>query len=244
MTIVHQPMTPPYQAAMRGPFGLCRCVLPFFVFVLLSLALGSCSNEGDDGPFGDVDQLRQYRTALNPIIDEITAMEALVEERAVGSANVATAENLSAVYVEVRPRLLEALVDLDRLQPPRGTQQLHANIRQLAVLRLDAYALVLDGFSRGDTTRYPLAEQALRDANELILSINASLCELDVELDDRDNCSLLALRPRRSSIPDALHNALANGWPRHTGYDEMALLLEEVVSVWPTVTVRRSRAEA
>lgn len=156
--------------------------------------LAGCGADDGDSAFGDPDALRAYRGALNPIVDEVSAIEEEVLVRAVGSSNAATAANLSAVYAEVRPRLLEALVELDRLAPPARLTGLHAEVRTLVVLRLDAYRIVMAGFAAGDTTVYGQAEAKLRAANDLIPAINATLCQIDVALGAADSCPVLAWR--------------------------------------------------
>lgn len=148
-----------------------------------ALLLVGCGDD-DDAPFGDPAALRAYRNALNPVVDEVSAIDARVRERAVGSSDVATAANLNAVYLEVRPRLLEALVELDRIEPPGEVAGLHAQVRALVVLRLDAYRLVMEGFAAGDTTVYAAAEAKLRAANDLIPAINATLAEVDAALSE------------------------------------------------------------
>lgn len=155
--------------------------------------LAGCGGDGDS-PFGDADALRAYRGALNPIADEVSAIEQEVRVRAVGSSNVATAANLNAVYVDVRPRLLEVLVELDRLAPPARLTALHADVRALVVLRLDAYRIVMAGFAAGDTTVYGQAEAKLRAANDLIPGINATLYQIDVALGDAVGFPVLAWR--------------------------------------------------
>tara|TARA_Y100000758_G_scaffold286153_1_gene236760 strand:+ start:776 stop:1321 length:546 start_codon:yes stop_codon:yes gene_type:complete len=164
--------------------------------ITVSLFLASCGDD-DSNRFGNTDDLRHYRDALNPIIDHVSAIEAQVQQQAVGSSNVATAANLNAVYLEVRPQLLETLVDFDRLVPPKNLRTLHHDIRTLIILRLDAYRIVMEGFAVGDSTVYATAETQLRQANELIVEINIELCEIDVALGDLEDCRLLAGQRRR-----------------------------------------------
>jgi hypothetical protein len=133
-----------------------------------------------DTPLGNRADVEAYRTQLNSVIDFVNGVQAQVQEQAVGSANVATAENLSAAYSEVRPRLLEALVELDRMVPPLELASLHQEVRLLMVLRIDAQELVIDGFASGDgETMYAQAESKLAAANALVASLNARLCDLD-----------------------------------------------------------------
>ena len=160
---------------------------------LFSGLICSCGNgEGDTTRFGLATELRTYRSALDPIAREVSAIEAQVQERAVGSRNVATAANLNAVYQEMRPRLLEALVELDRIEPPTRLQGLHRDIRHLIILRLDAYALVMAGYAEGDEGQYSIAEDRLRQANELILAVNLQLREIDVALGDVESNRVVA----------------------------------------------------
>ena len=159
----------------------------------LSLVIG-CGNE-DDGEtsFGDAADLRAYRNAINPIIDEVSAIENEVAQRAYNSSGtLATNENLNAVFQDARPRLLEALVDLDRIEPPSSLRSLHDDIRMMIVLRLDAYALVMDGYNADDDSKYPEAEQKLADANALIPDLNSTLCDIDQALGATQDCRLVA----------------------------------------------------
>jgi hypothetical protein len=159
---------------------------------LAALLVATACGDGDrDHPFGDPDELRAYRVALEPVIVEVNAIETEVRERAVGSAGEATAANLDAVYRQVRPRLLEALVAHDHVEPPARLVGLHGEIRQLILLRLDAYALVMTGYAEGDEALYREAEANLAAANELVLTIDSQLCDIDIALGDRDQCPLL-----------------------------------------------------
>jgi len=164
-----------------------------WVAALLCGVICGCGNgDSDTTRFGPTEELRAYRQALDPIALEVSAIEAEVRERAVGSRNEATAANLDAVYRDVRPRLLEALVELDRLEPPARLRDLQGDIRQLIILRLDAYSLVMAGYAEGDEGKYDLAEEKLRQANELILAVNLQLREVDVALGDAEGNRVVA----------------------------------------------------
>ncbi len=165
--------------------------------MVMAVLFSGCGDDDAKGHrFGEPDQVRSYRDALNPIIDQVSAVERQVHERAVGSSNVATAANLNAVYMDVRPMLLETLVDFDRLAPPRKLADLHQNIRSLIILRLDAYRLVMQGYATADSTLYSVAEGQLAQANDLILDVNLELCEIDIVLGDLQDCRLLAIRDK------------------------------------------------
>jgi hypothetical protein len=63
-------------------------------------------------------------------------------------------------------------------------------------LRLEGFDLVIDGFAAGDISLYPTAVERRQQADELIPAINVQLCEIDIVLGDRDDCSLLAQRSK------------------------------------------------
>ena len=142
--------------------------------------------------YGLLNELREYRTLINPIIDEVSAIAREVRDRAVDKLARALAEELDEVYREVRPELLEVLVELDRIEPPPGLYSLHTDIRRLILLRLDAYAFVIEGVATGNEVFYEAAEQKLRAANELIPHVNERLCEVDITLGDLEDCRLVA----------------------------------------------------
>ena len=158
----------------------------------LSLILGAgavlasgCSDDDPvssplDTPFGPQQEVQAYRAQLNAVIDVVNDVQAEVQERAIGSGNVATAQNLNAVYLEVRPRLLEALVELDRMVPPPKLVSLHEEVRLLMILRIDAQGLLIEGFASGDgEPMYEEAETKLAQANALVAGLNSRLCAVD-----------------------------------------------------------------
>ena len=160
------------------------------LYLLLScflVGISACSDDdpvssgGADTPFGSRPEVEAYRALLNPVIDAVNEVQGQVQEQAVGTGNVATAENLNAVYELVRPRLLEALVELDRILPPTALVALHDDVRLLLVLRIDAQALVMEGFAGDDGAEemYRQAEAKLEEANALIPGLNSRLCEID-----------------------------------------------------------------
>jgi hypothetical protein len=162
-------------------------------WVILSLCLlSACGNDDAETEFGAISDVRAYRGALNPLIDDVSAIEREVSERAIDADSVAIDSRIVPVYEELRPRLLAVQQALAEIPPPRKLRPLHADISQLVQLRLDAYQIVIDGFTAGDVSVYTDAVERLAQANALILDINAQLCEVDVALDDRDDCRVLA----------------------------------------------------
>ena len=162
--------------------------------ILVALILAGCGSD-DDGEtqFGDAAELRTYRGSINSIIDSVSAIDSTVAARAYNSSGtLATAQNLNEVFLEVRPQLLEILVELDRIEPPARLLSLHNDIRALVILRLDAYALVMEGFSTQDEALYTAAEEKLAAANAIIPDINNTLCDIDLALGATGQCRLLA----------------------------------------------------
>ena len=171
-----------------------RLTVPWTALAALA-ALCGCGDDDVAGsasqtPYGDRADVEAYRLQLNPVVDAVNAVETEVQERAVGSADVATAQNLNEVYTQVRPRLLEALVELDRIAPPSTLVSLHEDIRGLLVLRIDAQALVMEGYAADDgQVQYAEAETKLAAANAMVPALNDSLCAVDVAIGWRpDSC--------------------------------------------------------
>jgi hypothetical protein len=107
-------------------------------FACLLVFLFGCGDSDPDDPsetsYGPLEDVKAYRQNIEPIIVEVSAIEALVQERAVGSANVATAENLYPIYLEQRPKLLQIMEHIDRIKPPSALADLHQDIRRLVTL--------------------------------------------------------------------------------------------------------------
>ena len=109
--------------------------------LVAGLIFSGCGSDDDDAEtkFGNEAELRTYRGAINPIIDAVSNIDSMVAARAYNSSGtLATADNLNEVFLEVRPQLLEVLVELDRITPPARLAALHGDIRDLIVLRLDS----------------------------------------------------------------------------------------------------------
>jgi hypothetical protein len=123
--------------------------------VVTSLWLLVGCGKDDDTKFCDTDDVRAYRTALNPLIEAVSAIEREVGERAIGVDSVAIDSRIAPVYLELQPRLLAVQQALVGLRPPRKLADMHDDIKMLVQLRLDAYQLVIDGFAAGDISVYP-----------------------------------------------------------------------------------------
>ena len=167
-----------------------RQILLFFAVTLALFATG-CGGDGDKTPFGSKEDVRDYREAVNPIVDEMSAIE-LEVLAVVDDDGVSIDSRLNAVFVDVLPRLQLLRETLAQLRPPRKLKMLHEEITRMVKLRLGGAQILTDGFAAGDVSVYPSALDARQQADELIPAINEVLCEIDVALGDRDDCRLLA----------------------------------------------------
>jgi hypothetical protein len=149
----------------------------------LCLLLVGCGDD-DDTRFGDADDVRAYRTAINPLIDEVAEV--------VDDEGVSIDSRLNAVFVELLPRLLVLKENLAQLRAPQKLQALQDTITQMVQLSLEGSEIVIDGFAAGDISVYPTAVERRQQADDLVPAINVQLCEVDVVLGDRDDCRLLA----------------------------------------------------
>jgi hypothetical protein len=162
-----------------------------FLAVTLALLAAGCGGDDDKTPFGSKDDVRDYRRLINPIVDEMSAIELEVLV-VVDDEGISIDSRLNAVFIDVLPRLQRLRERLDQVRPPRKLQMLHEEITQMVQLRLDGAQILIDGFAAGDVSVYPTALEARQQADELIPEINDVLCEIDVALGDRDDCRLLA----------------------------------------------------
>lgn len=162
------------------------------ILMLMLLVVGGCGDgkEEERGtPYGSVDEVRAYRERINEIIDEVNAVQSEVESTAVGSSGQATGENLSAAYERLRPRLREALEEVESMKPPSRLEQLHGEVRGMIVLRLEGFDKVAEGWRVEQASSFaeaePLyeeAEEKFDEANALIAQVNEELEEVDIAL--------------------------------------------------------------
>ena len=158
-------------------------------YSILILALLLACGEKDNTSFGDADIVSIYRETLNPIIADISAIDAALRERAVGSANQATGENFSNDCLELDDQLIQVSILLGRMEPPSKLRELHSSILQVVELRREACKKIVEGwkveesesFSKADPL-YLEAEEMLEKANQLLVSANIVLINVDEEL--------------------------------------------------------------
>jgi hypothetical protein len=156
--------------------------------ILILVLLLACGKK-DNTSFGDADIVSSYRENLNSIITDISAVDVALRERAVGSANQATGENFSKNCLELDDQLIQVSILLGRMKPPSKLRELHSSIRQVVELRREACKKIVEGwkveesesFSKADPL-YLEAEEMLEKANQLLVSANIVLINVDEEL--------------------------------------------------------------
>jgi len=164
---------------------------PALVLLAALLAGTGC---GDDGggkktPYGNAAKVRAYRDRVDAIVDTVNAIQDEMERLAVGSAGQATGENLAEAAAVLEPRLQAALEQLDGIDPPARLADLHAEMRRLIQLRLEALDQVSQGWEVEQVDSFaaaePLYDQAegmLDEVNALAARVNAALEEVDIAL--------------------------------------------------------------
>jgi len=159
------------------------------IFFILILALLLACGKKDNTSFGDADVVSLYRENLNSIVADINAIDVALRERAVGSADQATGENFSKECLELDDQLVQVSILLGRMDPPSKLRELHSSIRQVVELRREACKKIVEGwkveesesFSKADPL-YLEAEEILEKANQLLVSANIVLINVDEEL--------------------------------------------------------------
>ena len=159
------------------------------IFFILILALLLACGKKDNTSFGDADVVSLYRENLNLIVADINAIDVALRERAVGSADQATGENFSKECLELDDQLVQVSILLGRMDPPSKLRELHSSIRQVVELRREACKKIVEGwkveevesFSKADPL-YLEAEEILEKANQLLVSANIVLINVDEEL--------------------------------------------------------------
>ena len=148
---------------------------------VLLLVLWGCGHDEkeEDTPYGSAEEVRQYRERINPLIDELNAIEMEVQETAVGTSGQATAANLAAACERLCERLRAVLAEIEAIEPPPLLAPLHGDVRRLVLLRLEAYTAVLEELEAEVEAAFDQAEEQLRQANALAAELNGELEEVD-----------------------------------------------------------------
>ncbi len=146
------------------------------------LGCGDSQEDAPETPYGSVEEVREYRLLIDPIVAEVNEVEMEVQRTAVGSSGQATAANLAAAYEVLKPRLQAVLEALNQVEPPALLAPLHRDIRKLITLRLEAFNTLLEGREAENEELYEVAEAKLVEANALIPELNQELEKIDMVL--------------------------------------------------------------
>lgn len=143
-------------------------------------------------PFGTAAEVTGYLQQVNPYVQEIGRLQATVEQAlssgAAGSGQQrGTGRNLAATASKVQPRLQEILKQFDALEAPPLLTPFHRDTKKLMLLRLEAYRLLMGGWETEEAggefqALYDSAEARLREANEMIQSLNAQMAQINQSL--------------------------------------------------------------
>ena len=86
----------------------------------------------------------------------------------------------------VRPRLKTALEEFEKIQPPPLLAPLHRDIKNLMLVRLEAYDITIKGWQAEqdseDMSVYKGAESKLAAANQMIEQLNQDLKEINAAI--------------------------------------------------------------
>jgi len=171
-------------------------LMKYFLPILLFAALGCGSQEEEQAastqdppmartPFGSVEAVKTYLTQINPFIQKVGQLHAVVDQQ-MGSAGRATSKNLAVAMEGVRPQLQKTLDDFRQIDPPPDLRSFHDDIQKLMETRLKAYDLTIEGWQREqkteDTAWFEEAEGKLQEANDLILQLNTEMQKINLAL--------------------------------------------------------------
>lgn len=139
-------------------------------------------------PYGDFGQVQGYLNSINPFIQEVGKIH-LEVNKAVGASGQATNANLALAMGKVLPRLKTAIGQFKKIAPPLLLAPLHADIKKLMVLRLNAYETTINNWNiekqdgHLDSALVVKAENTLREANELIRKLNEQMSQVNLAME-------------------------------------------------------------
>ena len=148
-------------------------------------------------PYGDRAQVQTYLEAINPFVQEVGKIQ-LEIDKMVGSSGQATGKNLAPAMEIAKPRLQQAIADFAKISPPPLLSPLHNDIKNMMVLRLAGYETTIRGWAQeqqdGSTEAYAEAEGKLREANQLIITLNQEMAKVFQALEQ-------AAQPAQTTAP-------------------------------------------
>jgi hypothetical protein len=138
-------------------------------------------------PYGDLGQVQGYLNSINPFIQEVGKIH-LEVNKAVGTSGQATTANLALAMGKGLPRLKAAIGQFEKIAAPLLLAPLHADIKRLMVLRLNAYEATINNWNieqQGvlDSGLVVKVENTLREANELIRKLNEQMSQVNLAME-------------------------------------------------------------
>ena len=132
-------------------------------------------------------QVQGYLNSINPFIQEVGKIH-LEVNKAVGTSGQATTANLALAMGKGLPRLKAAIGQFEKIAPPLLLAPLHADIKKLMVLRLNAYEATINNWNieqQGvlDSGLVVKVENTLREANQLIRKLNEQMSQVNLAME-------------------------------------------------------------
>ena len=168
----------------------------FLLGLLLIAAIGCGSGDNQvaqdsskqgsaETSYGTLEAVSGYLVSVNPYIRTVGELQMEVD-KVVGTSGKATGQNLAAIMEGVRPRLKTALEEFEKIQPPPLLAPLHRDIKNLMLVRLEAYDITIKGWQAEqdskDMSVYIGAESKLAAANQMIEQLNQDLKEINAAI--------------------------------------------------------------
>ncbi len=168
---------------------------------LMAMALAACGSQQEPPPlpaeqqpaaeadtaFGSRGDVETYLVAIDPHIRQVSELHRQMYE-VVGSANIATIENLARFIRESDAvvSLQQSVEAFESIEPPPLLAPLHRDIEKMMLLRLEGYELTVAG-RETEVTATPSnhlerAEKKLEEANAITRTLNSRLQEVNEAL--------------------------------------------------------------
>ena len=168
--------------------------------LLMAVAIAACGSQQEPPPpteqqpaaeadtaFGSRGDVETYLVAIDSHIRQVSELHRQMYE-VVGSANIATGENLARFIRESDAvvSLQQSVEAFESIEPPPLLAPLHRDIEKMMLLRLEGYELTVAG-RETEVTATPSnhlerAEKKLEEANAITRTLNSRLQEVNEAL--------------------------------------------------------------